>query len=211
MDNFRCGAHLMPGANFQALIASVASSSEQNVTWNPSDKDTDITLSNSDRDAASSGAGSVRSLLGRSSGKYYWEVLIQTGVGNLYIGFANSSYSITNTYPGSAASSAGVASGGNAVNTWTKDQAGTFTISVGDVLGFALDLSNGKAWVSKNNTWQLTGDPAAGTNQWVSGITGTIYPTIGWVASFAAGGRICTKTAELTYSPPSGFSRWAAP
>lgn len=184
---------------------------EQSAQWNSADKDADITLSNSDRDAATSGAGTVRSLLGRSSGKYYWEVLIQTGVGNLYIGFANSSYSITNTYPGSSASSAGVASVGNAVNTWTKDQAGTFTLAAGDVLGFALDLTAGKAWVAKNNTWQLSGDPAAGTNQWVSGITGTIYPAIGWVASFAAGGRICTKTAELTYSPPSGFSQWAAP
>lgn len=60
------------------------------------------------------------------------------------------------------------------------------------------------------NVWQLTGDPAAGTNQWVSGISGTVYPAIGWVASYSGGGRINTKSSELTYSPPSGFSQWAA-
>lgn len=184
--------------------------SEQTVTWNPSDKDADIILSNGDRDATTGGAGSVRATHGHSSGKRYFEILLQTGVGNLYFGFANSTFSLTNTYPGSGASSAGVASGGNLVNTWTKDQAGTISFAAGNVVGYALDLTAGKAWVSKNNVWQLSGDPAAGTSQWVSGITGTIYPCIGWVASYAAGGRICAKTTELAYSPPSGFSVWAA-
>lgn len=187
------------------------SAAEQSAEWDGANKDPDITLSNGDRDASTSGAGTVRSKLGRSSGKYYFEILIQTGVGNLYFGFVNSTFSLTNTYPGSAASSAGVASAGNLVNTWTKDQAGVISFSAADVVGYALDLTAGKAWFSKNGVWQLSGDPAAGTNQWVSGITGTIYPAIGWVASYAAGGRICTKTAELTYSPPSGFSQWAAP
>lgn len=184
---------------------------EQSAQWNSADKDADITLSNSDRDTAGAGAGSVRSLLGRSSGKYYWEVTIITGApGNLYVGLANSSFSVTNNYPGGAASSAGVSSGGNAVNTWTKDQTGTFAIAQNDVLGFACDITAGKLWVAKNNSWQLTGDPAAGTNQWVSGISGTVYPTLGYAASYATGGRISTKTSELSYSPPSGFSQWAA-
>lgn len=184
--------------------------SEQTVTWNPSDKDADIILSNGNRDATTGGAGSVRATHGHSSGKRYFEILLQTGVGNLYFGFANSTFSLTNTYPGSGASSAGVASAGNLVNTWTKDQAGWIAFAAGDVVGYALDLTAGKAWVSKNNVWQFSGDPAAGTSQWVSGITGTIYPCIGWVASYASGGRICAKTTELAYSPPSGFSVWAA-
>lgn len=202
----------MPGANFQALIASVASSSDQSAQWNSADKDADITLSNSDRDTAGAGAGTVRSLLGRSTGKYYWEVTIITGSpGNLYLGLVNSTFTVTNNYCGSAASSAGIASFGNSVHTWTKAQAGTISLALNDIVGFAVDISTGYLWVARNNTWQLTGDPAAGTNPWVSGITGTVYPACSYVGAYSTGGRISTTTAELTYSPPSGFSRWAAP
>lgn len=190
----------------------VAAGGESTVVWNTSDKDADITLSNGDRDTAGSGAGSVRATLSHaSSGKYYWEVTIITGSpGNLYIGLMNSTASVANTYPGSTASSAGVASFGNAVNTWTKAQAGTFSIALNDVLGFAVDLSAGYMWVAKNNSWLLSGDPAAGTSPWVTGITGTVFPVIGYVAAYGTGGRISAEAAQQSYSPPSGFSTWAS-
>lgn len=187
------------------------SSAEQTATWNPSDKDADITLSNGDRDTAGAGAGSVRCVLGRSSGKYYWEVTIITGSpGNLFIGMANGTFSLS-TYPGAGASSAGIASYGNSVNTWTKAQTGTFPLALNDVVMFAADVTTGYLWVGLNGTWQLSGDPDAGTTPWVTGISGTVYPTIGYVGAYSTGGRISTKTAELTYSPPTGFSQWAAP
>jgi len=195
----------MPGANFQMLIAKGASA-EQSAQWNSADKNASITLSNSDRDATGGSLVSVRGLLGRSSGKYYFEITVLTGSGSHVVGFGTGSFALT-TYPGNSASSAGVTSLGNYVNTWTKDQTGTFSIAANDVIGFAIDLTAGKAWVSKNNSWQLTGDPAAGTNQWVSGISGTVYPA---AAPSSNSSRISTKTAELTYSPPSGFSNWAA-
>lgn len=207
MDDFRHGAHLMPGANFQAMIASlVSSASEQSAQWNSADKNASITLSNSDRDATGGSLVSVRGLLSRSSGKYYFEVQFNTSVASAWCGLGTSGASLSN-YVGATASSAGVASAGNAVNTWTKDQAGTFTISVGDIIGYAVDMTAGKAWVSKNNVWQLSGDPAAGTSQWISGLSGSVYPMASPASSSM---RISTKTAELTYSPPSGFSQWAA-
>lgn len=186
------------------LSATVA---EQSAEWNPSDKNASITLSNGNRDATGGSLVSVRGLLGRSTGKYYFEYVLLTSVGSHWFGLGNGSANIA-SYVGNSASSAGLASGGNAVNTWTKDQAGTFSVAVNDVIGFAVDMGAGKAWVSKNNVWQLTGDPAAGTNQWISGLSGSVYPM-----SSPAGGvtRINTKTAELSYSPPSGFSQWAAP
>ena len=187
-----------------------AAGGEQAAQWNSADKDADITLSNSDRDTAGAGAGSVRSLLGRSSGKYYWEVLIITGApGNLYVGLADGSFSLA-TYPGNSASSAGIASVSNSVNTWTKAQTGTFSLALSDVVSFAYDGGAGYLWVGLNNSWQLSGNPAAGTTPWVTGISGTVYPVIGYVAAFTTGGRINTKTAELAYTPPSGFSNWAA-
>lgn len=183
-----------------------ASVSEQSAQWNSADKNAAITLSNGDRDATGGTLVSVRGLLGRSSGKYYFECIPQSSAANFWCGFGTSGANLA-SYPGNSASSAGLASSGNAVNTWTKDQAGTFSIAAGDVLGFALDMGVGYGWMSKNNVWQLTGNPAAGTNQWISGVTGTVYP---FCAPGGATARISTKTSELTYSPPSGFSQWAA-
>ena len=37
--------------------------------------------------------------------------------------------------------------------------------SQGDVVGIAIDGSNNKVWFAINNTWQLSGDPANGTNE----------------------------------------------
>lgn len=182
--------------------------SEQDVTWNPSDKDADVTLSNGDRNATSSGAGSVRATHGKTSGKYYCEIQLLTGMSNFRAGLGNGSFSLS-TYVGNSASSGGVASGGNTVSTWTKAQAGTFTIVANDVLGFAVDMGVGYAWVSLNGVWQLTGDPAAGTNPWMTGLSGTVYPAAGFAGSTANVQQLRAKTSEVTYSPPSGFSVWA--
>lgn len=179
---------------------------EQSAQWNSADKNASITLSNSDRDATGGSLVSVRGLLGRSTGKYYFEILVQTSVANFWCGLGTSGANLA-SYAGNSASSAGIASGGNAVNTWTKAQAGTFTISAGDVLGYAVDITNGKMWIAKNNTWQLTGDPATDTNPWVTGISSSVYP---FCSPGSSSSRINTKTAELTYSPPTGYSQWAA-
>ena len=192
--------HAIPG------LWKASGGEEQSAQWNSADKNASITLSNSDRDATGGSLVSVRGLLGRSTGKYYFEIVVLTGSGSHVVGFGNGSFALT-TYPGNSASSAGHTSAGNFVNTWTKSQAGTFTIAANDVLGFALDLTLGRAWVSLNNVWQLTGDPVADTNPWVTAITGTVYPA---AAPSGTSSRISTKTAELTYTPPTGFTKWAA-
>lgn len=183
-----------------------SATAEQSAQWNSADKNAAITLSNGDRDAAGGTLVSVRGLLGRSTGKYYWEVLVLTSIGNHWCGFGNAAANLGG-YTGNSTNSAGMASGGNAVTGWTKSQTGVITYVANDILGFAIDLGAGYGWVAVNNSWQLTGDPAAGTNPWVSGISGTVYP----MTSPGSGtDRISTKTAELAYSPPSGFSQWAA-
>lgn len=200
----------MPGANFQALIASVASSSEQNVTWNPSDKGATVSLSGSDLIAGSSSPAfaSVRATLGRSTGKYYFEILCTT-FGSTRTGLGDGAFS-TSTYVGNSSKSAGFVSGFNTNNGFTLNQAGTISLANGDVLGFAVDGDAGKAWVSKNNTWQLTGDPAAGTNHWISWTPPvTIYPATS-VYETNTSFTLRTKTSQITGSVPSGFSVWAA-
>jgi hypothetical protein len=49
---------------------------------------------------------------------------------------------------------------------------GSTAFTNGQVLGVAVDTDAGKIWFAKNNTWYNSGDPAAGTGQIFSGLTG---------------------------------------
>lgn len=184
--------------------------SEQTVTWNPSDKGANVSLTNSDLTAGSSSAAfaSVRATLGRSSGKYYFEILCTT-FGSTRTGLGDGAFS-TSTYVGNSAKSAGHVSGANTNSGFTLDNSGTLTLANGDVLGFAVDGTAGKAWVSKNNVWQLSGNPTAGTGQWISWTPPiTIYPATS-VYETSVSFTLRTKTSQISGSVPSGFSVWAA-
>ncbi|WP_024834549.1 hypothetical protein [Ruminiclostridium josui] len=61
------------------------------VTWNPTDKEWGVTLSNGNLTATISGLSSgVRASLGKSSGKWYWECTVDNR-GYSEIGIANKS------------------------------------------------------------------------------------------------------------------------
>lgn len=185
-------------------------SDEQTVTWSPTDKASNVSLTNSNLTAGSSSAtfGSVRATLGRSTGKYYYEILMGS-FGSTRTGLGDGAFTIT-TYVGNSAKSAGFVNSTNTNNGFTLDNSGTFTLASNDVLGFAVDGTNGKAWVSKNNVWQLSGDPAAGTGQWISWTPPvTIYPATS-VYDLTNSFTLRTKTSQITGTVPSGFSVWAA-
>jgi hypothetical protein len=178
------------------------------VTWNPADKSSDITLSGSDLIATMTGTNVhrlVRATHGRSTGKYYFEILSGSGVDSSG-GVADSGASLS-AYCGSNATSYGYAKvNGNKYNNSTGSSYGASYTS-GDVVGIAVDLDAGKIWFAKNNTWQASGDPAAGTNAAYTGLSGTKYPALSVYNNAAtATGRF--KSADFSYSPPSGFSAW---
>ena len=59
-------------------------------------------------------------------------------------------------------------------------------MSVGDIIGVALDLDNNRLYFSKNGTWQGSSDPANGTNpisitapDSTSGDSGFYFPAFG--------------------------------
>jgi hypothetical protein len=177
------------------------------VTWNPADKSSDITLSGSDLIATMTGTSAhrmVRATHGRSTGKYYFEVLSGAGADSM-TGVADSGASLSN-YCGSGATSYGYyqLNGNKYTNSGTGFGS---SYTSGDVIGVAVDLDAGKIWFAKNNTWQASGDPAAGTNEAYSGLSGTKYPSQSHFNNAAvATGRF--KAADFSYSPPSGFSAW---
>jgi hypothetical protein len=174
------------------------------VTWNPSDKNTNISLSNGNLTATATNTSwkSVRATDYKSSGKWYWEVTIDVGANHI-IGIGTSSANI-NSYAGSD-----VYSYGYRGTTGQKFHSGSSvaygaTYTVNDVISIALDLDNGKIWWAKNGVWQAGGNPAAGANEAYSGVSGNFClmgspynNTNAVTANFGA--------TSLSYDIPSGF------
>ena len=71
----------------------------------------------------------------------------------------------TSEYPiGNSANSVSYTSDTGNVITNSSGSAYGRSYAAGDVIGIAFDADTGKVWFTKNNTWQNSGDPVAGTN-----------------------------------------------
>lgn len=165
--------------------------------WNPSDKSADVTLSNGDLTAAISNSvadAAVRGTIGKSSGKWYWEItLAALSSGIPSIGIANSSLPLT-SFVGETSGSWGYVNGQKYNNSSGAAYGATYT--VGDVISVALDMDGGTITFYKNGASQ---------GQAFSGITGTIYPAVSNTTSSTS----ATFTANFgatafTYTPPTG-------
>lgn len=181
------------------------------ITWNPADKGANVTLSNGNMsaEANASNADSVRATASKASGKWYWEILIDVNATDHVVGIGTSSASITEI-PGYDANGYGYnASMGEKGHSNTWDLYGD-SYTTNDIIGIALDLDNGKIWFAKNNVWQASGDPAAGTNAAYTGLSGTFFPMHS-PADFpdpdpADKATARFTVADQTYAAPSGFA-----
>lgn len=142
-------------------------------TWNPSDKDADVTLSGGNLTAsgAFASAGMVRSTTSVSSGTWVFEVTyVSTTGGAPFIGFANSSAALTNVV-GADNNGVGWTNGG-AVRKNGVDFATASSYTTGDVLGFVYDADLDTINLYKNGTfsYQITGANVP---------SGTLYAAVG--------------------------------
>lgn len=162
-------------------------------TWNPSDKDADIALSSGNLTTTATNSGSVRTTLGKTTGKWYFECTITTA-GQSIIGISNGTHTITQ-YPGFNANSIGYEYGGNVMSS-ASIIASYATYTNGDVIGVAYDASTGAVMFYKNGV--LQGTPSAT-------ITGTIYPNIG--SQGASTGVVTTNfgAKPFAYPAPQGY------
>lgn len=159
---------------------------------------------------------SIRSVSGKTSGKWYWEITV-SGAGiatanSVMLGIMSTNASITTpANPGSSAQGAGLeynTAANTNVNGVTGDYTGSITWAANDVIGFALDLGAGKCWIHKNGTW-LNGTPGSATDVW-SGITAAHGP---WYAAIGAHSITATATANFgatafAFTIPSGYTGW---
>lgn len=187
------------------------------VTWNPADKNSQIELSNGNLTATRTEAftnsyATVRAVVPRSSGKYYFEVRIDAGTTGPYacVGVCTSAQSLS-AYIGDAANGwSYYQETGNKVTNGTNSSFGA-SYTTGDVIGVAFDAGTGKVWFGKNGVWQGSGDPASGTGEAFSGLSGAIYPALSLYTGTTTprhAGTARFKASDFSYTPPSGFAAW---
>lgn len=172
-------------------------------TWNPSDKNADIALSSGNRVATSAGGDvtthrGVRATVGKSAGKWYWELTFTSG---LYmqpgVAVISEGLSFDTSYTGLTDTSIYHPNG----RTYAPSPGGTAygaTFAAGDVIGLALDMGAGTLVMYKNNSSQ-------GTMR--SGISGTYYP---YLLEFDGDVTVATANfgaSTMAYAAPSGFNQ----
>mgnify|MGYP003633710865 FL=1 len=172
------------------------------------------------------------STMGASSGKWYAEFLIETVGANSAVGIAPSeavSYDNSIAYTNqNSPGGMGYLQNGNARFNNSDTSSGYDTYTTGDVIQVAMDIDNTRVWFGKNNTWQNSGDPAAGSNasytDWttqgtfstwhfataIGGTSGVHICNFGQEGTFAgektAGGNSDdTGYGNFLYDPPTGF------
>ena len=106
--------------------------------------------------------------LGASSGKFYFETKMTGSVsfGGSTIGIAdydNINIANSTTWFGSDSNYLGFYGGGSlkVIRNGSNNDYGT--LNVNDIIGFAFDIDNGFAYISRNGTWLNSGDPTSGS------------------------------------------------
>lgn len=140
--------------------------------------------------------------IGVTSGKWYFEHVVESTAGAPTIGIANQSWGGA-AGPGTNTGSWGVwlQTGGSGGNGVAGPSCGAF--AVGDILQVAYDMDAGYVWFGRNNTWAGSGNPSAGTNPAFTGLTGTMFMAF---QQYAAGSFNFGQRA-FNYTPPTNFKR----
>lgn len=193
----------------------VPASGGPTVTWNPSDKSTYITLSDSDLTMTGVDANAehgARATEYKTSGKWcFYTKFTSAGVSNgFYVGVANEVDDISSFFHVGSGNTNGASLNPTTLtssppyyyNGYNSDIAIGTLVSGTDWIGVCFDADNDLVWFGRNGSW--VGDPSAGTGGKSTSALTRYYP-------WAAVRRDDTLTAHFSatsppYSPPSGFS-----
>ena len=159
-------------------------------------------------DSGTDGWVSVLATDGKISGKWYFEIYYEELGGNPFalIGVGNGSANLE-SYIGSDANGWGFRTNNRYYHNGSF-VSGAGTWAGGSAIGCAVDMDSGKVWFTNNSgTWD--GDPAAGTGEAFSGLSGTIFPA---ASLYDADGQITLRAvdADFSHTVPSGFTAWGS-
>jgi hypothetical protein len=159
----------------------------------------------------------VRTTLGLSAGKAYWEITTTSGSASTNgggIGVGDSNMPKNVGYVGSTDS---FGFGYGTSNSYYVDSVGwsgvtvngtppsNSAIAAGVVYMFALDMSAGKLWIGQNGNWYGSGDPASGANPVATGLAGTLFPVITFYKSSPNAFTADFGGTPFQYTVPNGF------
>lgn len=187
--------------------------------WNASDKGANIALSNGNKTAGLSSGDSinqlVRSTIGKSSGKIYFELTAAYTTVELgrfmAVGIATAAPA-TSRYVGQDTTSygwwgPGIAGSPDAVvfkNGSIVSAASGLSYTSVKVLRGAFDIPGGKLFLGVDGTWANSGDPAAGTNPVISGIAADTW-YLAATPFRSASSFTLRQPSEFTFAAPAGF------
>lgn len=194
--------------------------------WNSADKHADITLSNSDKTATRAATAAtvrcVRSVRAHNAGKWYAEFALDNtnsdAVFSIFVGIATSEAGLS-SYAGKDVFGWGfvVNNGGGFLNAYEdRDNPLSLASSAsaavqGDVVMVAADMEAGKVWFGTKGVWRYDGNspnPATGTDAPLLFTPHLpMFLHLGMVYNPQAV-TLQAVSADLTYTPPSGFSAW---
>lgn len=193
--------------NCSARCGSGSCTGQTLATWNFEDKYGSIGLSGGNLVAtsATNDDGVVRATIGKSTGKWYWEITLTNGDSvDAVIGVANASPDLdwglgNSNLPGVAFGADGY--------IYTSNNQGEGEVcgySEGQVIGVALDVSTARVYFSNNGAWLTGSDPATNTGGRPTGLSGMdSYPAV------SPNGTMLTANfgqSAFKYPPPSGYS-----
>lgn len=180
--------------NVQITVNPVQTNPGIYATWNPLDKGAKVTLSNNNLTASyGGGKGTVRSTIGKLSGKWYWEVKL-TNAGNQFIGVANPSASLTNTLGFDTKGWSIVVDDGARFNGGNQGLWGPSFVT-GDVVGVALDIDGKKINLYKNGSYLGT---------MFTNLSGTMYAA--WGGEYSGSGTANFGATSFSYGVPAGYN-----
>jgi len=170
-----------------------------------------LTAAHGSGTSSSGGVYKALSSMASSSGKFYAEFVLNSFYSNGAAG-ADMAVGVTSDLNAgnllvSPVGYSYYADGGSKFNNGSGSAYGSSWTS-GDVIGIALDVTNGKVWFAKNNTWQAGGDPAAGTNAAFTGLSGAFafaFANSTGSSAFVQNFTINFGQQPFTYTPPTGF------
>jgi hypothetical protein len=167
-------------------------------TLNPLDIGPTSALANGNLDFSSSNNANYsicRSTIGVSSGKWYWEILVNSAASANAVGIANGSASLSQ-YLGQNANGWSYYSDGQKYNNASGTAYGS-SFTTNDIIGVALDMDNGTLVFYKNNSSQGTA---------FTGLSGTMFAAVSDASSVSTANLICNfGQRPFAYTAPSGF------
>jgi len=203
----------LTATNLASTDQTTDSPTQNHCTWDPNDHANLATFSEGNlkvTGGSASTSGSCRGTLAPKSGKYYFEVKFLGGAfaGHNSLGIRNKNVAINSTTSGSGVTTESYhwRDDGYAINgTLGQMNSGFSSYTTNDYIGVAMDLDTGKIWMSKNGTYEKSGNPVTGENPMFTIPTGQPYAPWWLGYGYTNNNELNCGQKAFNTAPPTGY------